>query len=116
MKLLFFIKSRRLINSKIIKDPVETIRSLSKFLGNELNDEKIRTVIETTSFDTMKSKSKKAYDALIAMNFFKSDVNFFRKGQAGTWRDYFSPELSERFDKVIAEKLNYKGTFNYGPE
>ena len=40
---------------------------------------------------------------------------FLRKGQIGDWRNYFSAELSKKFDEILVSKLEGSGlSFDFG--
>lgn len=41
-------------------------------------------------------------------NGFKNDL-FFRKGEVGDWRNYLTPSMAERFEKIMEEKLEGSG-------
>ncbi|KAK3228472.1 hypothetical protein Dsin_000353, partial [Dipteronia sinensis] len=45
--------------------------------------------------------------------------NFFRKGKVGDWTNYLNPSMSERFQKLMEEKLGESGlmsTFSQSSE
>ena len=69
-----------------------------------------------TSFDNLKKLSKEYYDEWKKANMATEDINMYRKGEIGNWRSYFTPEMSDRFDEIIKQKLKYSGTFDYGEE
>lgn len=35
--------------------------------------------------------------------------NFLRKGQIGGWKDYFTPQLIQRFEKEVLSRLDGSG-------
>ena len=44
-----------------------------------------------------------------------SNPLFLRKGQIGDWRNYFSAELSKKFDEILVSKLEGSGlSFDFG--
>ena len=58
-------------------------------------------------------KSLDFFKHYVNLDFFAKDSKFFSKGKMGYWPDYFSQELSAQFDKIIQEKLSYKGEISY---
>jgi hypothetical protein len=91
---------------------------LAKFLNKDLNDEQIRSLVEFSKFDNMKTiKSMDYFQHLNTMKIYKQGSKFFVKGKSGNWRNYFSDEMSAKFDRVINKKLKYnQQPIDYGDE
>uniref|UniRef100_H2YSR0 Sulfotransferase n=1 Tax=Ciona savignyi TaxID=51511 RepID=H2YSR0_CIOSA len=77
------------------KDPAKQIKRIADFLEVEISKEDILKVAEATSFQTMKKDT----------NSILKDMNFFRKGQVGDWKNHFTVAQSERIDSMVKEKL-----------
>ena len=90
------------------------IKSLCKYLGKELSDDKIKSIIEHCSFDSMKQNKSVNYDWWQEMGIFKKGSSFFRKGQVGDWLGHFSRSESIDLDRAVKANLKSKHTFNYG--
>ena len=45
---------------------------------------------------------------------FKEDMQFFRKGQIGDWKNYFTEEMFARLKVAVERNLKYKGYIDYG--
>ena len=79
------------------------------------SDRELDKLIQLTSFNSLKLNfNKDYYKSYVAMNYFKEDMEFFRKGVAGNWHTYFDKEMSDTFDRVINEKLKVKIALDYG--
>lgn len=76
------------------KDPELEIARLAEFMEVTLTKEDISKIKEMTSFDTMKKA-----------NFQVSDVQMFRKGGVGNWKEHFTVAQSEYFDQKMKEGL-----------
>jgi hypothetical protein len=50
-------------------------------------------------------KQLKAFD-LQSTGHFEKDFSFFRKGQAGDWKNYFTQEMSEKYDEKTRRELS----------
>jgi hypothetical protein len=85
------------------------MRLLAKYLGVEFSDSQYEKLVEVTSFKNMKA-SVKLPRLKIAQT-----MEIFRKGQIGDWKNYFTDEMSKKCDKLVAEKLKYKGKITYEP-
>lgn len=83
-------------------------------MGKSLNDEQARRIAAYTRFENFKKNEHKLIGGDIRKIYFDDDIVFFRKGQIGDWKNYFTDEMSREFDSIIGEKLKYnKKPFNY---
>lgn len=108
-----------------------------KYLGKELSDEQIKSIVDFCSFDNMKKNpafevkspagmfaknvlgvehkpdetEKKAEQAQAPAKM--KELKIFRKGKVGDWKNYFTDEMSKRLDEVVAANLKYTKPFKY---
>ena len=75
---------------------------IANFFNKPLSDELINRIAEQCTFRNMK---KYAISYKIRN---KESSLLLRKGVVGGWKNYFTPEQNERFEKEVLEKL--KGT------
>ena len=78
---------------------------LSKFLPLKLNNEKIKSALEITSFSNLTSMEKKTGFTEIG-----SGEKFFRKGEVGEWKKKLDPKLANRLEEAFKKEmieLNY---------
>lgn len=125
------------------KDPVTHVRELAKYLGKNLTDDQIKSVVDFCSFDKLKNSPAfevKVRSGELGKNIFgvsggeggkekkeesghanegdenkMKEMKIFRKGEIGDWKNYFTDEMSKRLDEVVAAKLTYKRPFRYEP-
>lgn len=86
---------------------------MAKYLGVELSEEQIKSLLAFVSFDNMKDLPSMAFNVLDM--YFHPDMNFFKKGQIGNWKNYLTEEQAKRVDDVIREKLKYRRPIQYEP-
>ena len=92
----------------LLDDPVGEIERLAVFLGRPISAELAAAIRERTQFDNMKSNSFSNLGEIAELG------DFFRKGKVGSWREQFTAEQSEAFDRAVAERLGSSGpTFRY---
>ena len=72
-------------------------------MNKPLSDEIISRISEQCTFQAMK-KNENSYKIMDK----EQSSSLLRKGVVGGWKTYFTPELNERFEKEVLEKL--KGT------
>lgn len=87
------------------KDLPSQIRLLTKFLGKSLTEGMIDRIAQQCTFDAMKNNSS----AYWMMTRDGELPNFLRKGQIGGWKDYFTPQLIQRFEKEVLSRLDGSG-------
>lgn len=109
--MFFFRKNRILILTK--QKPVETVKELAKYLEIEVTDEQINSLLNFVAFDNMKQLPSMAFNVLDV--YFHSDLNFFKKGKIGTWKNHLTEEQSKRIDEVMRQNLKYKKPIQYEP-
>ena len=70
----------------------------------------ITKIAHQCTFDEMKKNT----ESFIVQNIDAKPL-FLRKGQIGDWRNYFSEELSKKFDEKLVSKLEGGGlSFDFG--
>lgn len=89
------------------KEPMLQVKSLAEFLGfpfsmEEENECMIEEMLSLCSFEFMKNLdvNKNGVSELS----FESKI-FFRKGEVGDWKNYLTPSMAERIDRLFEEKL-----------
>ena len=77
---------------------------IANFLVKPLSDYIISRIVEQCSFSGMK-KNVANFSA-----FYKDgEISLLRKGLVGGWKNYFTPELNERFENEVLAKLKGSG-------
>uniref|UniRef100_A0A8C5MNA0 Sulfotransferase n=2 Tax=Leptobrachium leishanense TaxID=445787 RepID=A0A8C5MNA0_9ANUR len=89
----------------MLKNPRENIVNICKFLGKDLDDAAIDSVVTNSSFKAMKENGKSNYSAVPKFIFNQDEVSFYRKGIAGDHKNHFTPALDEEFDKTYHELM-----------
>ena len=96
----------------VLQDLPSVIRRVSKFLNRSLNSEQMKQLCDHLSFDSMKNNRAVTMESetrLFDNSHLVGKVEpFIRKGQVGSWKNEFTPEMAEKIDKWTADKL--KGT------
>ncbi|XP_053546632.1 sulfotransferase 2B1 [Bombina bombina] len=78
---------------------------ICKFLGKELDDAAIDSVVEHSSFRTMKD-NKMCNFTLVPQDFCdQTKGSFMRKGISGDWKNHFTVAQNEYFDRIFQEKM-----------
>ncbi|XP_067840816.1 amine sulfotransferase-like [Heptranchias perlo] len=84
------------------KDLRASIQKMCDFLGKELDDEKLDSVVEQCTFKTMKMNPMANYEKVDNKN---PKGAFLRKGIVGDWKNHFTVAQSEMFDRVFQERM-----------
>ena len=82
---------------------IEIIQKINNFIGlPKLSDEQAEEVREDCTFKMMKNDPARNHQWIDILR--KQDrPKFLRKGEVGDWRNYFSDDLSARFDEKTRE-------------
>nr|XP_002120573.1 sulfotransferase 6B1-like [Ciona intestinalis] len=83
------------VYEEIKQNPVKGILEIAKFLNIPATLGRAQQIADMTSFNNMAANLKKGHPI----------KNFFRKGEVGDWKNYFSDDQSKIMDELIQEKL-----------
>ncbi|KAG8583498.1 hypothetical protein GDO81_008445 [Engystomops pustulosus] len=79
------------------EDFPSSLKKISEFFQLSLSEEQINLVASRTSFNSMKEKSDNTHGKL--------GDSFFRKGEIGDWKNYFTEEQSKVVDAMFQKYL-----------
>lgn len=92
------------------RDPHGVIFKISQFLDKPLKDDEVQAIAEHCSFENMAQNKATNYEHWRKLGFVNlNEGAFFRKGQVGDWRSYFTEELNAKMDTWISEKFAASG-------
>ncbi|KAM4015717.1 sulfotransferase 2B1-like isoform 1-T2 [Anomaloglossus baeobatrachus] len=87
------------------KDLRGSVIKICTFLGKELDDKAVDSVVENSSFNNMK-QNKMANFTLLAPGFMDHEKSpFMRKGIVGDWKNNFTVAQNEYFDKIYKSEM-----------
>ncbi|XP_026505404.1 sulfotransferase 6B1-like [Terrapene carolina triunguis] len=75
----------------------EGVKQIAEFLGFSLPEEKIQSIAENATFESMSNKSQETHGLLAPM--------LFRKGDVGDWKNLFTEAQSREMDAKFKECL-----------
>nr|DBA16094.1 TPA: hypothetical protein GDO54_003524 [Pyxicephalus adspersus] len=87
----------------MVKDLRSSVAKICKFLGKDLSDAAIDSVVEHSSFKAMKDNNMSNYSAVPNDIFNKQHGTFHRKGISGDHKNYFTPAQEEEFNEIYKE-------------
>jgi len=73
---------------------------ISNFINKSLSDDVISRIAEQCTFSGMKKNA-----ASYSIKSHEGETSLLRKGVVGDWKNYFTPELNERFENEVLAKL-----------
>ena len=93
------------------KDHRGVVKKMAEFMGYNLEEEVIDTIVEKSTFQSMRDNPATNLDKIeMPVAAVKPDAQpFLRKGIVGDWRNYFTPEQNAEFDAIYAEKMKGSG-------
>ncbi|XP_050233179.1 flavonol sulfotransferase-like [Mercurialis annua] len=96
------------------KEPVVHVKRLAEFIGQPFSVEEedngvVEEIIKLCSFEKLSNLevnkgSRRTNDMFVIKN-----SDFFRKGEAGDWKNHLTPEMAARIDQITEEKLHGSG-------
>ncbi|KAJ4799745.1 Sulfotransferase [Rhynchospora pubera] len=98
----------------ILQEPVKHAKKLAHFIGcpyseAEENQGVVEQIVELCSFGKLKNMdvNNNEIPSMSAHNI--SPSYFFRKGEAGDWKNHLTQEMTERLNTIIEEKFKGSG-------
>ncbi|XP_048257081.1 sulfotransferase 1C2-like [Haliotis rufescens] len=98
-------------------DPVKAVKDIAKFLKLTPTDQFCEEVAAACSFKKMKKVDQEMKGDL-PLKIWKdgTEWTFYRKGEIGDWKNWFTVAENERFDQIWNEKMQDSGfEFTYTP-
>ncbi|XP_063797702.1 sulfotransferase 2B1-like [Pseudophryne corroboree] len=98
---------------ELIQDLRGSVVRICKFLGQELDDAQIDSVVEHSAFTAMKENKMSNWSLMPEEVLDHSKGSFLRKGISGDWKNLFTVAQSEYFNKIYQEKMKDINTTFY---
>ncbi|KAF6270083.1 sulfotransferase family 1C member 2 [Rhinolophus ferrumequinum] len=89
----------------IKKDPKHEIQKVMKFMGRNLDETVLDTIVQETSFEKMKENPMTNRSTVPKSILDQSISPFMRKGTVGDWKNHFTVAQNERFDQIYRKKM-----------
>ncbi|XP_029441136.1 sulfotransferase family cytosolic 2B member 1-like [Rhinatrema bivittatum] len=90
---------------ELLKDLRGSVVRICDFLGRELDAAALDSVVENATFKTMKDNKMANYSLISEDLIDLKKSPFIRKGISGDWKNHFTLEQSELFDRVYQERM-----------
>ncbi|XP_063797705.1 sulfotransferase 2B1-like [Pseudophryne corroboree] len=98
---------------ELLQDLRGSVVRICKFLGQELDDAQIDSVVEQSAFKAMKENKMSNWSLMNSDFMDHSKGSILRKGISGDWKYLFTVAQSESFDKLYQEKMKDINTTFY---
>ena len=90
----------------MLEDLSGSIREIAQFFGFPIDEDTFPALVDSLTFDGMKSKVDKVYVPLNGAIFEGGANSFINKGTNGRWRGVLSDAQLQKYDEVCAAKLS----------
>ncbi|NXJ57670.1 ST2B1 Sulfotransferase, partial [Spizaetus tyrannus] len=87
------------------QDLHSSVRHLCQFLGQDLDDNAVSSVVQNASFTAMQENPMCSSILLPADIMDQTKGQFLRKGICGDWENHFTVAQSETFDRIYQDRM-----------
>ncbi|CAL1534328.1 unnamed protein product [Lymnaea stagnalis] len=95
-------------------NPFEGVKKLNEFLNTGCSDELCEQIAAACSFDKMKEYKDSTAKEHIRALFKDKKLGFYRKGDVGDWKNWFTVAMNEEFDADYKKRMSeYKTVYKY---
>jgi hypothetical protein len=96
----------------MLRDPVGNLKKLAAFMGCPFSEEEksggvVDQIVALCSLENLKSMDVNKNGSTTVLGV--TNDAFFRKGQVGDWKNYMTPDMAARLDKVVEEATRGSG-------
>ena len=88
----------------LLKDLLSSIRAVGEFLNKPLSEEVTQRIAHQCSFEGM-AKNPASFQVFPNVD----AISFLRKGEVGDWKNHFTAELNEKFEREFLAKAREHG-------
>lgn len=89
------------------KNLKEAVTQLANFLGKQLSDDQINSIVQHCSFKEMSKNKSTNWSEFRSKGLIDENVSkFMRKGEVGDWKNHFTVSQNEAFDELLKTRLN----------
>uniref|UniRef100_A0A8B9E0G5 Sulfotransferase n=2 Tax=Anser cygnoides TaxID=8845 RepID=A0A8B9E0G5_ANSCY len=82
-----------------------SVRRICQFLGQDLDDDAVSSVVRNASFSAMRENPMCSSVLLPADIMDQTKGRFLRKGICGDWKNHFTVAQSETFDRIYQDRM-----------
>ncbi|XP_059171752.1 sulfotransferase 1B1-like isoform X2 [Physella acuta] len=95
-------------------DERKGVKKLNKFLDTGCSEELCEEIADTCSFGNMKQFKEMTSSEMLKSLFRNNKNNFYRKGDVGDWKNWFTVALNEEFDREYKKHMSgYRTLYKY---
>ncbi|XP_059171145.1 sulfotransferase 1E1-like [Physella acuta] len=98
----------------MILDEKAGVKKLNEFLGTGCSEELCEKIAEACSFDSMKPFKEANATINESVWFRNREIGYYRKGAVGDWKNWFTEDLNEEFDREYKKHMaGYRTVYKY---
>ncbi|XP_055862635.1 sulfotransferase 1B1-like [Biomphalaria glabrata] len=95
-------------------NPEEAVKKLNQFLGTGCSEELCEQIADACNFTKMKQQKESTAPPIVNALFKGNKIAFYRKGEVGDWKNWFTVAMNEQFDQEYNKRMsNYKTVYKY---